>query len=118
MVGATLYDGVSSSPTAVALYSSTKSALNQMTYGLARLYGPDGIRVNAIAPGLMETPASSAALPEEHRSSLQSGQMLKLHGTAEDIVKAGLFLGSDDARFITGEVLHVDAGHHMRGWRE
>ena len=61
--------------------------------------------VVAVAPGLMETEASNAALPQEQREMLQGGQMLSLHGTADDIVKLGLFLGSDDARFITAEVI-------------
>jgi len=100
------------------IYGVTKSALNQMTYGMARLYGGDGIRVNAVAPGLMETEASNGSLNDAQRSGLQGMQMLKLHGTAQDIVNCGLFLGSDDARFITGEVLHCDAGHPLRGWRE
>jgi 3-oxoacyl-[acyl-carrier protein] reductase len=101
------------------VYGVTKSALNQMTYGMAHLFGADGIRVNAIAPGLMETPASSAALGDERQARIQGMQMLKqLHGTAEDIVDLGLFLASDDARFITSEVMHCDAGNGLRGWRE
>lgn len=104
--------------TPAVVYGVTKSALNQMTWGLARLWGADGIRCVAVAPGLMETPASNAALPSENRSNLQAGQMLKLHGTTEDIVNLGLFLGSSDARFITAEVMHCDAGHGLRGWRE
>lgn len=101
-----------------SVYGVTKSALNQITYGMAHLFGVDGIRVNAIAPGLMETPASSAALPKEMRDQIQGGQMLKLHGTAQDIVELGLFLASDEARFITADVMHCDAGHAMRAWRE
>ena len=100
------------------VYGVTKAALNQMTFGMATNFGGDGIRVNAIAPGLMETPASNAALPEDLRGRLQAGQKIAGHGTAEDIVNLGLFLGSDDARFITCEVMHCDAGHGLRGWRE
>lgn len=100
------------------VYGVTKSALNQITYGMAHLFGADGIRVNAVAPGLMETPASNAALPEAHRGQLQAMQMLKLHGTTDDIVNMGLFLSSEDARFVTAEVMHCDAGHRLRGWRE
>lgn len=100
-----------------SVYGVTKAALNQITYGMAALLGADGIRVNAIAPGLMETPASTAALPPETRERIQGGQMLGLHGTTDDIVALGLFLGSDDARFITAEVMHCDAGHALRGWR-
>lgn len=100
------------------VYGVTKAALNQMTFGMATNFGGDGIRVNAVAPGLMETPASNAGLSEELRARLQAGQKIAGHGTAEDIVNMGLFLGSDDARFVTCEVLHCDAGHGLRGWRE
>ncbi len=100
------------------VYGVTKAALNQMTFGMATNFGGDGIRVNAIAPGLMETPASNAALPDDIRARLQAGQKIAGHGTAEDIVQLGLFLGSDEARFITCEVMHCDAGHGLRGWRE
>jgi enoyl-[acyl-carrier-protein] reductase (NADH) len=44
-------------------------------------------------------------------------QPLKLHGTAQDIVSLGLFLASDDARFITCEIVSCDAGNRLRGWR-
>src|SRR5262249_35101594 len=98
-------------------YGVTKAALNAMTYGMAGAFGSDGIRVNAIAPGIMETPASRAFLPADKYSLIQGQQMLKLHGTAEDIASLGLFLASDDARFITCEIMHCDAGNRLRGWR-
>jgi NAD(P)-dependent dehydrogenase (short-subunit alcohol dehydrogenase family) len=98
-------------------YGVTKSALNQMTFCMANLFGPDGIRVNAIAPGMMETPASVANVHPKAYEAVQKGQMLKLHGEAEDIVRLGLFLASDEARFITAEVMHCDAGARIRGWR-
>jgi len=98
-------------------YGVTKSALNAMTYGMAHHFGADGIRVNAIAPGLMETPASKSNLPPERYQQLQGQQALKLHGTSEDISALGAFLASDDARFITGEIVSCDAGNRMRGWR-
>ena len=100
------------------VYAVTKASLNQMTYGMARLWGKDGIRVNAIAPGIMETAAGNASLPPEHQEQIRKTQMLDLHGLPDDIVKLGLFLGSDDARFITSEVMHCDAGSSIRGWRE
>lgn len=98
-------------------YGVTKAAFNAMTYGMARLFGQDGVRVNAIAPGLMETPANRAGLTPENYDRIQGAQLLKLHGTPDDIVNLGLFLASDDARFITCEIVHCDAGHPMRGWR-
>lgn len=98
-------------------YGVTKAALNAMTFGMAQVFGSDGIRVNAIAPGIMETPASRASLPPGTYERVQSQQVLKLHGTAEDIASLGLFLASDDARFITCEIAHCDAGNRLRGWR-
>ncbi len=98
-------------------YGVTKAALNAMTYGMAGSFGADGIRVNAIAPGIMETPASRAELTPETYTRIQGQQMLKLHGTAEDIAKLGVFLASDEARFITCEVVSCDAGNRLRGWR-
>ena len=100
------------------VYGVTKSALNQMTWGMARLFGADGIRVNAVAPGLMETKASSASLGEDKHAQIRALQMLPAHGLPDDIVNLGLFLGSDDARFITAEVMHCDAGHPFRAWRQ
>lgn len=100
------------------VYGVTKASLNQMTWGMARMFGADGIRVNAVAPGLMETPASAASLGAEHQEKIRSLQMIDAHGEPEDIVNLGLFLGSDDARFITAEVMHCDAGHPYRAWRE
>lgn len=99
-------------------YGVTKSALNQMTWGMARLFGKDGIRVNAVAPGLMATEASKEGLGEDKHAQIRAMQMLELRGTPDDIVNLGLFLGSEDARFITAEVMHCDAGHPFRGWRE
>ena len=98
-------------------YGVTKAALNAMTYGMAQVFAADGIRVNAIAPGIMETPASRAHLTAETYDRVQSQQALKLHGTADDIAALGLFLASDEARFITCEIAHCDAGNRLRGWR-
>jgi 3-oxoacyl-[acyl-carrier protein] reductase len=98
-------------------YGVTKSALNAMTFGMASSFGRDGVRVNAIAPGIMETPANVAGLPPETYARVQAMQMLKLHGTTDDIVKLGLFLASEDARFISCEIVSCDAGNQLRGWR-
>jgi 3-oxoacyl-[acyl-carrier protein] reductase len=98
-------------------YGVTKAALNAMTYGMAHAFGGDGIRVNAVAPGMMETPASKANLTPETYARSQARQILKLHGTSEDITNLHLFLASDDARFITCEVVSCDAGNGLRGWR-
>lgn len=98
-------------------YGVTKATLNAMTYGMANAFAADGVRVNAIAPGIMETPASNAALSDEQKARVAGMQLLNLHGTAEDIANLGLFLASDDARFINCEIVHCDAGNRLRGWR-
>jgi 3-oxoacyl-[acyl-carrier protein] reductase len=98
-------------------YGVTKAALNAMTYGMANVFGGDGVRVNAIAPGLMETPASNKHLPPETQARIQGMQLLKLHGTADDIASLGLFLASDEGRFIDCEIVSCDAGNRMRGFR-
>jgi 3-oxoacyl-[acyl-carrier protein] reductase len=98
-------------------YGVTKAALNAMTFGMANAFAGDGIRVNAIAPGVMETPAAKSNLPPGTYERVQGMQLLKLHGTADDIAALGLFLASDDARFITCEIVNCDAGSRLRGWR-
>jgi NAD(P)-dependent dehydrogenase (short-subunit alcohol dehydrogenase family) len=98
-------------------YGVTKSALNAMTYGMATHFSADGIRVNAVAPGFMATPASTAGLPPGTAERIQGMQMLKLNGEPEDITALTLFLASSDARFITCEIVSCDAGNRMRGWR-
>ena len=98
-------------------YGVTKAALNAMTYGMAQVFACDGIRVNAIAPGLMETPAAQTNLSPATVERIQSQQLLKLPGSADDIAALALFLASDDARFITCEIVSCDAGNRIRGWR-
>jgi 3-oxoacyl-[acyl-carrier protein] reductase len=98
-------------------YGVTKATLNAMTFGMAQVFAADGIRVNAIAPGLMETPASRGQLPPATYERVQAQQLLKLNGTADDIASLGLFLASEEGRFIDCEIIHCDAGNRLRGWR-
>ncbi|MFK3780098.1 SDR family NAD(P)-dependent oxidoreductase [Agrobacterium sp. NPDC089420] len=98
-------------------YGVTKAALNSMTYGMAQVFGPDGIRVNAVAPGLMETEANLAGLSPETHARIRGMQLVDLRGVPDDIVALHLFLASDDARFITCEVVRCDGGNRLRGWR-
>jgi 3-oxoacyl-[acyl-carrier protein] reductase len=100
-------------------YGITKTALNAMTFAMASAFGADGIRVNGVAPGLMETPANLQGLSPETHARIQGMQALPvLHGTADDIASLHLFLASDDARFITCETVLCDAGSRLRGWRD
>ncbi len=98
-------------------YGVTKATLNAMTFAMANALGADGIRVNAIAPGIMETPANKEGISAETYARVQGMQMLKLHGTAEDIAALAVFLASDEARFINCEIVSCDAGNRLRGWR-
>jgi 3-oxoacyl-[acyl-carrier protein] reductase len=98
-------------------YGVTKSALNAMTYGMAYSFGADNIRVNGIAPGIMETPASRAALTPEQVARARGSQLIKGEGTPDDIVNLGLFLASAEGRFINNDIISCDAGSRMRGYR-
>jgi NAD(P)-dependent dehydrogenase (short-subunit alcohol dehydrogenase family) len=93
-----------------ALAILTKGGLNSVTRGLAIEYAKDGIRVNAIAPGNVDTPMHK---PENHEF-LKGMHPIRRLATVEEIVDAALFL--QRATFITGEVVHVDGGAHAGKW--
>ncbi|GAA0318821.1 beta-ketoacyl-ACP reductase [Sphingomonas oligophenolica] len=103
--------------TPATAYGVTKASLNAMTFGMATQLGADGIRVVAIAPGLMETEASRASLPEATYQRVKGMQLLKRQGTAEDIANLGIFLASDEGSFINNEIIIMDGGNQLRGWR-
>lgn len=98
-------------------YGVTKATLNSITFGMASQFGADGIRVNAVEPGIMETPANKAGLPDETYKRVQGMQLLPLHGTADDIANLHVFLASKQGRFINNEIVLCDAGNRLRGWR-
>lgn len=89
------------------MYPSTKFAINGMTVSLARELAPLGIRVNAVAPGITKTDMV-ANLPEEMIKTLIATIPLGRIGEPEDIANAFLFLASDLASYVTGQVLGVD----------
>ena len=89
------------------MYPSSKFAINGMTLSLARELAPLGIRVNAVAPGVTKTDMV-ASLPEEMIKPLIATIPLGRIGEPEDIANAFLFLASDMASYITGQVLGVD----------
>lgn len=103
--------------TPATAYGVTKATLNSITYGMANQFAADGIRVNAVEPGIMETPANVAGLPDETYKRVQGAQLLPLHGTAEDIANLHVFLASKQGRFINNEIILCDAGNRLRGWR-
>jgi 3-oxoacyl-[acyl-carrier protein] reductase len=94
-------------------YGVTKLAVRGLTMASARELGSFGIRVNAIAPGLIFTETIRAELPEETVKGVMAQQILPLEGEESDIVDAMLFLVSEKARFVSGETLRVSAGLSM-----
>ena len=91
-------------------YGDTKLAVAGLTITLARELGSDGVRVNAISPGLMLTETIAAELPPETKARVKAMQMIGDDGKEEHIVDAMLFLTSPQARFVTGETLRVTGG--------
>lgn len=97
---------ISGQPSGFA-YPASKFAVNGFTISLARELGPKGIRVNAVAPGIIETDMMKA-VPKEVIEPLISKIPLQRLGQPEDIANAFVFLASDEASYITGVVLSVD----------
>lgn len=88
-------------------YPSSKFAVNGLTISLARELGPKGIRVNAVAPGIIETDMMKA-VPKDVIEPMIRQIPLRRLGQPEDIAKAFVFLASDEASYITGVILSVD----------
>ena len=95
-------------------YSLSKLGVNGLTLALARELGPRNIRVNAIAPGPTQTSTMQAMVTPEALERIVSTMALKRVGQPEDIVGACLFLLSDEARWITGQIWCVDGGQILR----
>jgi NAD(P)-dependent dehydrogenase (short-subunit alcohol dehydrogenase family) len=91
-------------------YGDSKLAVAGLTITFARELGAEGIRVNAISPGLMLTETIKAELPAETMKRVKAMQLIDGDGVEEDIVQAMLYLASPRARFVTGEVLRVTGG--------
>jgi NAD(P)-dependent dehydrogenase (short-subunit alcohol dehydrogenase family) len=93
------------------LYSFTKAGLIMMTRTWAREFGSHGIRVNAIAPGLIQTDFSEYFWKDEqYRAQLESTQPIRRIGQPDEIGHAALYLASDESSFVTGQVFVVDGG--------
>jgi 3-oxoacyl-[acyl-carrier protein] reductase len=92
-----------------ANYAAAKAGIIGLTKSLAKELGARGVRVNAIAPGYIDTPMTQA-LPEETRKLIIDATPLKSIGSTEDVANAVVFLASPRARFVTGVVLPVDGG--------
>ncbi|MFD2153185.1 SDR family NAD(P)-dependent oxidoreductase [Rhodococcus jostii] len=89
------------------VYASSKAAVESLTRSWAAEFGPKGLRVNAVSPGVIRPAGPDASSPAD---TLMHSTPAGRSGTAEDIAAAVLYLASDDARFVHGTVLDVDGG--------
>lgn len=92
-----------------SVYSSTKGAVNSMTQTLAKELSPYGIRVNAVAPGFIQTEMLDH-IPEDKKEEYLKNIPLHRLGVVEDIASLVSFLASDEASYITGQVITIDGG--------
>ncbi|MDW8803421.1 SDR family oxidoreductase [Streptomyces scabiei] len=99
---------------ATGFYGLAKAGINHLTASLAAELGPRGIRVNAIAPGPTDTEAARSIIPEEYRTAMVQSFALKRMGTAADQAGALMFLLSDEAAWVTGQIIAVDGGSVVR----
>src|ERR1700692_2287682 len=97
----------------LSAYGATKGAIDTLVKHLAAALGPRGIRVNAIAPGVVETDMSNFTKTEAGREVTLGMQALKRVAQPADLAAGVAFLASDDARWITGDSIHVDGGSKL-----
>jgi 3-oxoacyl-[acyl-carrier protein] reductase len=94
-------------------YAAAKAGIQMLTQHLAAQVGPDGIRVNCIAPETILTERNLERIPEAQQRALMDLHPIRRLGTPEDVARAALFLASDDAAWITGLILDVTGGAVM-----
>ena len=93
-------------------YVASKGAIIALTRSLARALGPEGIRVNAVSPGITET-ALIGGYTEDQRANMTQRFPLGRFAQPEEIAEAGIYLISDKASFMTGEIMHVNGGSNF-----
>jgi NAD(P)-dependent dehydrogenase (short-subunit alcohol dehydrogenase family) len=96
-------------------YSATKGAIATMTYSLSEALVEKGIRVNAVAPGPIWTPLIPASFEAEHVAKHGAATPMKRAGQPNEVAPCYVFLASEDASYITGQVLHVNGGTVVGG---
>jgi NAD(P)-dependent dehydrogenase (short-subunit alcohol dehydrogenase family) len=97
----------------ILAYASTKGALDTLVKNWAAILGPSGIRVNAVAPGVIDTDISNFTKTEAGRETALGMQALKRIGKPEDVADVVVFVASDAARWITGASIPVDGGSKL-----
>jgi 3-oxoacyl-[acyl-carrier protein] reductase len=97
----------------IPAYAATKGAIDTMVKHFASLLGQRGIRVNAVAPGVVETDMSTFTKSENGRNSALGMQTLKRIAQPDDIGGVVAFLACEEARWITGDIIHVDGGSKL-----
>ena len=111
IVNMTSFVGLHGNP-GQANYAASKAGIIGFTKALAKELGPRGVRVNAVAPGYIDTELTEG-LPEDLRGFLLQNTPLGRLGTPRDVATAVRFLCSDEASFVTGEIMLVDGGLGM-----
>lgn len=96
-------------------YSAAKAGVLGLAKAMARELGPDGIRVNCVTPGLIQTDITGGKLTDEMRREILKGIPLNRLGTAEDVAGIYLFLASDLSAYVTGAVIDVNGGMLIHG---
>jgi 3-oxoacyl-[acyl-carrier protein] reductase len=97
----------------ILAYASTKGAIEALVRNWAAILGPQGIRVNAVAPGVIDTDMSSFTKRETGREVTLGMQALKRIGKPEDVADVVAFIASEKARWITGASIPVDGGSKL-----
>jgi 3-oxoacyl-[acyl-carrier protein] reductase len=97
----------------LSAYGATKGAVDTLVKYFAAALGPRGIRVNAVAPGVIDTDMSNLVKTDEGKSFVLGMQALKRIGQPDDVATVVAFLASEDARWITGDTIHVDGGSKL-----
>ena len=91
-------------------YSAAKGALQAMTQALAKEVGPSGIRVNCVAPGVILTEMNTRMFDEETLDALREETPLEKLGAAEDVASMIYYLSTEEAAFITGQIIGINGG--------